>query len=88
MTTFLPDLTQRLVIKAKKRIISNWRSRVSDYSTISLAFSTAVAVSWSALPADWLAFLPVAWVARIIGCITALGLCGKFLTQGKTNDPK
>jgi hypothetical protein len=65
------------------KIIPNWRSRLRDYSTISLAFSTAVAVSWSAFPADWLAFLPVEWVARIIGAITALGLLGKFVSQGK-----
>lgn len=64
------------------KLVDNWRSRISDYSTISLAFSTAVAVSWSAFPADWLAFLPVDWVARIIGGITALGLVGKFLVQG------
>lgn len=77
--TFDPDKT--IIGRVKRRVIPNWRSRVSDYSTISLAFSTAVAVSWSALPADWLAFLPVDWVARIIGGITALGLCGKFLRQ-------
>lgn len=65
------------------KLIPNWRSRLSDYSTISLAFSTAVAVAWSAFPADWLAYLPVEWVARIIGGITALGLFGKFVSQGK-----
>jgi hypothetical protein len=70
------------------KIVNNWRSRLSDYSTISLAFSTAVAMSWSALPADWLAHLPVEWVARSIGAITALGLLGKFVSQEKQNDAR
>lgn len=70
------------------KLVNNWRSRLSDYSTISLAFSTAVAVAWSAFPSDWLAYLPVEWVARIIGAITALGLFGKFVSQGKTDAPK
>ena len=84
--TFEPSATQRIILKAKRRIIPQWRSRLKDYSTISLAFSTAVAATWSALPADWLAFLPVEWVARCIGVITALGLCGKFISQGNQND--
>jgi len=84
--TFDPNKT--IIARVQARIIPNWRSRLTDYSTMSLAFSTAVAVSWSAMPADWLVHLPVDWVARIIGGITALGLCGKFISQGKTNDPK
>jgi len=84
--TFNPSVTQRITAAAKRRVIKDWRSRLKDYSTISLAFSTAVAAAWSALPADWLAFLPVAWVARAIGVITALGLAGKFLVQEPPKD--
>lgn len=84
--TYNPNATQRIAAAVRRRVIPNWRSRLRDYSTISLAFSTAVAAAWSALPADWLAFLPVAWVARCIGVITALGLCGKFLTQNPPKD--
>lgn len=76
------DPSQTISARVKRRIVKDWRSRLRDYSTISLAFSTAVAVSWSALPSDWLAYLPVEWVARTIGAITALGLLGKFVSQG------
>ena len=67
--------------RLKARVIPNWRSRLQDYSTKALALSTSVAVAWSAMPADWLAFLPTRIVALVIGGITAAGLVGKFLTQ-------
>lgn len=78
--TFDPNAT---IARMRRRIVKDWRSRLRDYSTIALALSTATAAAWSALPADWLAHLPVEWVARSMGGITALGLAGKFLTQGE-----
>lgn len=67
----------------KPRIIPNWRSRLTDYSTVALALSAAIVAMWSTLPADWMAHLPTAWVARGTGLLSLLGLVGKFLVQGK-----
>lgn len=67
----------------KPRIIPNWRSRLTDYSTLALALSAAIVAMWSTLPADWTAHLPTAWVARGTGLLSLLGLVGKFLVQGK-----
>ena len=66
------------------QIIPDWRSRLSDYSTIALAVSAATIALWSTLPSDWLQFLPTAWVARATGVISLFGLVGKFVKQ----DPK
>lgn len=67
----------------KPRIIPNWRSRLTDYSTVALALSAAIVAMWSTLPSDWTAYLPTAWVARGTGLLSMLGLVGKFLVQGK-----
>jgi purine-cytosine permease-like protein len=81
--TFEPNATQRLVAAAKSRIIPNWQSRLSDYSTIALALSAGIVAMWSTLPADWLVHLPTAWVARGTGLLSLLGLIGKFIRQGE-----
>lgn len=77
--TFDPNKT--IVARVKRRIIPNWRSRLSDYSTVALAVSAATIALWSTLPADWLAHLPTAWVARLTGVVSLFGLVGKFLQQ-------
>jgi hypothetical protein len=64
------------------KLIPNWRSRLRDYSTIALALSAGIVAAWSALPGDWLAHLPTAWVARCTGVLSLLGLIGKFVVQG------
>ena len=77
--TFDPNKT--IVARLRRRVIPNWRSRLSDYSTVALAVSAATIALWSTLPADWLAFLPTAWVARATGLVSLFGLVGKFLQQ-------
>ena len=77
--TFEPDKT--IIGRVKRRVIPNWRSRVSDYSTIALAVSAATIAIWSTLPADWLKFLPTEWVAKGTGAISLFGLIGKFIRQ-------
>jgi hypothetical protein len=74
-------LTQRVKAAVKRRVIPNWQSRLSDYSTICLALSAAIIALWSTVPADWLAFLPTEYVAKGTGVISLLGLVGKFLQQ-------
>lgn len=78
--TFDPNKT--IAARVKRRIVKDWRSRLSDWSTIALGLSTATAAAWMAFPADWLKFLPVEWVAKSVGAISALGLVGKFVVQG------
>ena len=77
--TFDPNKT--IVARVKRRIIPNWRSRLSDYSTVALALSAGIVATWSTLPADWLAFLPTAWVAKGTGLLSLAGLIGKFVHQ-------
>lgn len=81
--TFEPNLTQRIVTGAKKRVVpkSQWKSRAKDYSTIALGLSAAIVAAWSTVPADWIAFLPVEWVAKGTGLLSLAGLIGKFVTQ-------
>jgi hypothetical protein len=79
--TFEPNATQRIKAAVKRRVIPNWRSRLTDYSTVALAMSAAIIALWTTLPADWLAFLPTEWVAKGTGLISLFGLVGKFLNQ-------
>ena len=79
--TFDPNKT--IVARLKRRVIPNWRSRLSDFSTIALALSASIIALWSTLPADWLAHLPTEWVAKGTGIVSLLGLVGKFMNQGK-----
>ena len=79
--SFNPNATQRIAAAVKRRVIPNWRSRLSDFSTIALAMSASIIALWSTLPADWLQFLPTAWVAKGTGVISLLGLVGKFVNQ-------
>lgn len=76
-----PNATQRFMAATRRRIIPNWKSRLSDYSTIALALSAGIVATWSTLPADWLQFLPTAWVAKGTGLLSLLGLIGKFVNQ-------
>lgn len=78
---FDPNMT--IAARVKKRIVPNWKSRLSDWSTIMLGLSAAIATTWMAFPADWLAFLPVELVAKGTGTLSAIGLVSKFIVQGK-----
>jgi len=77
--TFDPNKT--IIARVQARIIPNWRSRLTDYSTVALALSASIIALWSTLPADWLAFLPTEWVAKGTGLVSLFGLVGKFLNQ-------
>jgi len=79
--TFDPNLTQRLKVAMKRRVVPNWRSRLRDYSTIALALGTAAVPVWAGLPEDLRQHLPGNYAAWIIGALNAWGLCGKFLIQ-------
>lgn len=82
--TFDPNKT--IVAKVKQRIIPNWQSRLSDYSTIALAVSASTIALWSTLPSDWLVHLPTEWVAKGTGVVSLFGLVGKFINQPSKNN--
>lgn len=84
-----PNATQRFMAATRRRVVKDWKSRMSDYSTIALALSAGIVATWSTLPADWLQFLPTAWVAKGTGLLSLAGLVGKFVNQpGKQDDPR
>ena len=64
------------------KLVKDAKSRLKDFSTIALALSAAIVAVWATFPADWLAFLPTAWVARGTGLLSLWGLIGKFIDQG------
>jgi hypothetical protein len=84
--TFNPDMTTRMKAAVKRRVIPNWQSRLSDYSTIALAVSAATIALWSTLPSDWLQHLPTEWVAKGTGVVSLFGLVGKFINQPSKNN--
>jgi len=81
---FDPSLTQRVVARARSRIVPNWRSRLSDYSTKALGAVTGLAGIWVLLPADLKAgFDPrvAEYFGLVILVLGAWGTLGKFITQ-------
>ena len=76
------DPSQTISARVKRRIVKDWKSRLRDWSTISLGLSAGIVATWMTFPADWLAFLPVEWVAKGTGALSALGLVAKFIVQG------
>lgn len=79
--TFDPNVTQRVRAAVKRKIIPDWRSRLSDYSTLALGAGAAIVAAWIALPEDLKAHLPVDIVAQLVGGLNAAGLLGKFVVQ-------
>ena len=84
MTTFDPNKT--ISARVRRRIVKDWRSRLSDWSTIALGLSAGIVATWMTFPADFLAFLPVEWVAKGTGALSALGLVAKFIVQGPVKE--
>lgn len=85
---FDPNATQRIVAKAKRRIVPNWKSRINDYSTRALALGTAGAAAWVAMPDSLQAHLPADYVAWSLGALNAIGLVSKFIVQGPLPEDK
>ncbi len=84
--TFDANATQRLKAAVKRRVVRDWRSRLKDWSTIMLGLSAGIVATWMTFPADWLAFLPVEYVAKGTGVLSALGLVAKFIVQGPVKE--
>ena len=82
--TFDPNRT--ISARIRRRVVKDWRSRLKDWSTIALGLSAGIVATWMTFPADWLAFLPVEWVAKGTGALSALGLVAKFIVQGEVKN--
>ena len=82
--TFDPNKT--ISARVRRRIVKDWRSRLSDWSTIALGLSAGIVATWMTFPADFLAVLPVEWVAKGTGALSALGLVAKFIVQGPVKE--
>jgi len=82
---FKPNISQRILLKAKSKVVHDWRRRLKDFSTIALALSTALLAAWQVYPDDLKAGLPpnfVHWLNYAMGGILIWGLVGKFIVQG------
>ncbi len=84
MSDFNPHLTQRLKNAVKRKIIPNWQSRLTDYSTVALASLTGLVGIWVVIPGDikstlapWVAI----WFGRLILGLGLFGTVGKFIHQ-------
>jgi len=62
--TFEPNLTQRIVTKAKSRIVPNWRGRMKDYSSR--------VAQWGALIQGGLLLVPAAHLPVHLASYVAL----------------
>lgn len=82
--TFEPNVTQRVKAAVKRRVIPDWRGRLSDYSTIALASLTGLVGIWVLIPDDikttfapWVAV----WFGRLLLGLGVWGTIGKFVAQ-------
>lgn len=80
--SFEPTISQRIMLKAKRRVVKDWRQRLRDFSTVALALGTALQGAWLVFPEDLKASLPSRWVSYALGAILVWGLVGKFVVQG------
>lgn len=85
---FESTMTQRIVRKVKSRRIPDWKSRLTDYSTIALgittALSSAMLAAWAVMPDDWKAAVPkdvILYMGGVYLVLGAWGGIGKFMTQ-------
>jgi hypothetical protein len=87
VTQFEPNLTQRIITGAKRRVVPRrqWASRAKDYSTIlaSAGFVWEVIIK-PAYGAD----LPPWLVAELTKFLFVAAGISKFIVQGKPPEPK
>lgn len=83
------NMTKRLRIAIKRKIVPSWRSRISDFSTVALAAVSSMTGLWVSIP-ETLKHNLHPWVGQGLGyaiLITGVwGLIGKFIVQGKVED--
>jgi hypothetical protein len=82
VSDFNPDLTTRLKVAVKKRVIprEQWKSRAKDLSAICLAAGAGLVGLWMAFPEDLKTHIPAQVVAWTVGGLNVIGWFGKFVT--------
>lgn len=77
MAIFDPNLTQR--IKAKVRIVPDWRTRLKDYSS----WGIGIALFWeTVIVAIWGEYIPPDVRAIVTKVSLTFAAIGKFVIQG------
>ena len=79
--TFEPNLTQRIVRKAKGRIAHDWKSRLGDYSSRIAQWGALVQGALLMVPADDLALLPTNISAYLALAMFVLIGAAKLITE-------
>lgn len=81
MATFEPNLTQRLVRKAKARIVPDWRSRWGDLSTNIAKWGALLQGAILMIPPEDLARLPKNLSAYLALAMFVLIGAAKLITE-------
>lgn len=76
--TFEPNLTQRIMRKAKSRVTHDWRNRLRDYSSVLAQIGLAVQGLLLTLPAGTVSATTQAWIAS---AFYALIQIAKIITE-------
>ena len=85
MANFDPTLTQRLVTKAKARIVPDWRSRWGDLSTRIAKWGALLQAGLLMVPAEDLALLPKNLSAYFALAMFVLIGAAKLITEPARN---
>lgn len=76
--TFDPDITQRVAVAVRRRVVKDWRSRLRDFST----WGIFAALAWETMRGIWGDYIP----RDVADIVTKLALTfaavGKFIHQG------
>lgn len=78
MTTFNPDLTQRIKARARKRIVRDWRTRLLDYST----WGISIALLCELVLPIWGDLIPPDIRSFVTKAALTFAAVGKFVVQG------
>jgi hypothetical protein len=81
MANFNPNLTQRIVIKAKARIARDWRSRWRDYSSRLAQWGALLQGALLMVPAEHLRRMPEHASAYLALAMFILIGAAKLITQ-------
>lgn len=87
MSEFNPNLTQRIVRRAKGRLAKNWRSRWRDYSSRLAQWGALLQGALLMLPADDIARMPANTSAYLALAMFVLIGAAKLITEPDKETP-
>jgi len=68
------------------KLVSNWRDAPRWLSVRAMALAGALQGAWLAMSPDLQARVPAEWVDGLTMAILVLGIFGRIVDQGSTND--